>query len=126
MAELYSKCKALIFPQHEDYGLTPLEAIASGRPVIAYNKGGITDTMIPYKNDSRKCTAIFFENQTSESLIKTIKEFESLEFDPEFIRNHALKFDNDVFITKIKKFVHSAYSRHQSRFSRASLKDDYC
>jgi glycosyltransferase involved in cell wall biosynthesis len=48
LADLYSNCKALIFPQHEDYGITPLEANASGRPEIAYGKGGVEETMIPY------------------------------------------------------------------------------
>ena len=46
--ELYANCKAFIFPQEEDYGLTPIEANASGRPVIAYGKGGVTYTTIPF------------------------------------------------------------------------------
>ncbi|MDB4926290.1 glycosyltransferase [Mucilaginibacter sp.] len=109
LADLYANCKALIFPQHEDYGITPLEANASGRPVIAYGVGGIKATMIPYKDDSLKSTAIFFNEQTVKSLCRAIEKFEQLEFDPLFIKNHAEKFDEEVFISEIKEFVNKKY-----------------
>jgi glycosyltransferase involved in cell wall biosynthesis len=92
-------------PQHEDYGITPLEANASGRPVIAYAKGGVLETMIPYTNDSKKCTALFFEEQTVESLADAINKFEKLDFDPHFIRRHSEKFDESIFVSRIKEFV---------------------
>lgn len=113
LARLYANCKALIFPQHEDYGITPLEANSSGRPVIAYGKGGVLDTMIPYENDSMKSTAIFFEHQTKESLTKAVELFEALEFDPAFIRAHAETFDESRFIEKIRDFVISKYREHK-------------
>jgi glycosyltransferase involved in cell wall biosynthesis len=109
LARLYANCKAFIFPQHEDYGITPLEANSSGRPVIAYGKGGVLDTMIPYDKDSLKSTAIFFEHQTKESLTAAIELFEDLEFDPVFIRAHAETFDESCFIEKIRAFVASKY-----------------
>jgi glycosyltransferase involved in cell wall biosynthesis len=109
LARLYANCKAFIFPQHEDYGITPLEANSSGRPVIAYGKGGVLDTMIPYDKDSLKSTAIFFEHQTKESLTAAIELFEDLEFDPVFIREHAEIFDESCFIEKIRAFVASKY-----------------
>ena len=105
LAELYANCKGFIFPQHEDYGITPLEANASGRPVIAFKAGGVLETMIPYQSDSSKCTAVFFKEQTKASLIDAIVKFESLKFDSEFIRNHAEKFDEKIFIKKIQAFV---------------------
>jgi glycosyltransferase involved in cell wall biosynthesis len=105
IADLYASCKAFVFPQHEDYGITPLEANASGRPVIAYGNGGVLETMIPYDGSSKKFTAVFFEEQTAPSLIKAIKKLEQLEFDPSFIRKHAEEFDEHIFIQKISAYI---------------------
>ena len=108
IAELYAKCKAFIFPQHEDYGITPLEANASGRPVIAYQAGGVLETMIPYKSiEDNKFTSYFFNQQTSDSLEEAILEFEKISHlvDSDFIRNHAMKFDEPVFNSKLKAFI---------------------
>jgi glycosyltransferase involved in cell wall biosynthesis len=110
LADVYANCKALIFPQHEDYGITPLEANASGRPVIAYGSGGIKSTMVPYEGDSLKSTAVFFNEQTVESLCDAVKKFEQLEFDSQFIRQNAEKFDEKVFIEEIKKFIEKNFN----------------
>lgn len=108
LALLYANCKGFIFPQHEDYGITPLEANASGRPVIAYGRGGVLDTMIPViGNSAKKATAFFFAEQTVNSLKNAIAKFETLRFDSNFIRMHAEKFDELVFIDKIRNFVTS-------------------
>lgn len=109
LAKLYANCKAFIFPQLEDYGITPLEANASGRPVIAYGKGGVLDTMIPFKSDSLKSTAVFFNEQTVPALKNAIEQFEQLEFDPAFLRAHAQSFDESCFVEKIRSFVLSKY-----------------
>lgn len=108
LADLYANCKALIFPQYEDYGITPLEANASGRPVIAYAKGGILETMISYNGANKnQYTSFFFNRQDKEALIKAIEEFETLEVNSKFIHSHALKFDESVFINELVNFVHS-------------------
>ena len=115
LAHLYSKCKAFIFPQHEDYGLTPLEANASGRPVIAYAKGGVKTTMIPYDIFKKNSfTAIFFNKQTVESLLSAIEFFEDNYgmIDCEFIRKNAEKFDDLIFINSIRKYIHDQYQLH--------------
>src|SRR3990167_7329465 len=70
LAKLYSECKAFIFPQEEDFGITPLEAMASGRPVIAFRGGGAMETIIEGK------TGIFFNQQTSEALEECLKTFD--------------------------------------------------
>src|SRR3989338_5983552 len=77
LKEYYSKCKALIFPGEEDFGIVPVEAMASGRPVIAYGKGGALETVIPLNHKSEeKPTGIFFYEQTPEVLIGAVKYFE--------------------------------------------------
>lgn len=101
LAELYSECRALIFPALEDFGIVPLEAMASGRPVIAYRAGGATETVIEGK------TGIFFDEQTPEAIIKAVKRFQtqSSKFDPRQIRAHALQFDKSVFKQKFNDYV---------------------
>ncbi len=103
LQELYANCKGFLFPQMEDAGIVPLEAMASGRPVIAYNKGGSLDTMIDKK------TGIFFEEQTVESLSKAIQKFETINFDANFIRKHAEKYDIEAFKEKIKDYIKKSW-----------------
>jgi len=110
LSELYSHCKAFIFPQHEDFGSTPIEANASGRPVIAYGKGGALETLIPYNgNNDNECTAVFFYEQTPDALIEAIKTFEKVKFNPQFIKKHSEKFDDKIFIEKIKNIINIIY-----------------
>ena len=94
-----AECKALLFPGEEDFGIVPVEAQACGRPVIAFGKGGVLDTVIPGK------TGVFFKEQTVESLKNAILEFENMKFDKQVIREHALEFDESVFQSKIKNFI---------------------
>ncbi|MBR7064244.1 MAG: glycosyltransferase [Treponema sp.] len=96
-------CKALIFPAEEDFGITPLEVQSCGRPVIAFGKGGATETVIHEK------TGILFEKQTTESLCNAITLFEKLEkkgtFKSQIICTHAKKFNEDVFLKKFQNLV---------------------
>lgn len=101
LANLYSNAKGFIFPQEEDAGITPLEAMASGLPVIAYGKGGALESVI-----AGTCGE-FFPEQTVESLIKVLKDFQPEKYHPEIIRNHAKKFDKEIFKEKIKAFVNN-------------------
>ncbi len=93
------ECKALLFPGEEDFGITPVEAMACGRPVIAYGKGGVLDTVIDKK------TGLLFKEQTVESLKQAILEFEKMKFDKTEIRKHALEFNEESFREKIKSFI---------------------
>lgn len=99
MKEYYAECRAFIFPGEEDFGITPLEAQASGRPVIAYGKGGALETVIENK------TGIFFQEQTINSLVEAINRFKTMHFDKKVLRAHAETFDDEVFKSKIKQFV---------------------
>ena len=99
LIDLYANCKAFLFPQMEDAGIVPLEAMACGRPVIALNRGGSLDVMIENK------TGVFFEEQTVQSLSDAIKKFEKMTFNSSFIRKHAEKYDVEIFKRKISDFV---------------------
>jgi glycosyltransferase involved in cell wall biosynthesis len=101
LANYYAKCKALIFPPEEDYGIVPLEAMSCGRPVIAYSKGGALETVVDGK------TGVFFGEQNAESLVDAIKLFEGMRFEKEAIRDHALTFDEKEFKAKIIDFIES-------------------
>lgn len=101
LKRLYSTSEALIFPQEEDFGIVPLECMASGRPVIAYGKGGALETVI--QNE----TGIFFYQQTPEAIIEAIKSFENMDFAPKRIREHAEKFDIKTFQKRMREFVES-------------------
>lgn len=94
-----SECKALLFPGEEDFGIVPVEAQACGRPVIAYGKGGVLDTVVDGK------TGILFKEQTVESLKEAIETFETMEFNKQEIREHSLEFDEEVFQRKIKEYI---------------------
>lgn len=108
LSELYARSKAFIFPQHEDFGITPLESIASGRPVIAYRKGGVLDTMVPFGDEvDENWTAVMFNKQRVEDLNNAILRFEELSCKPEFLRRHAEKFSEDRFKKEIKEYIDS-------------------
>lgn len=113
LSKLYAECKAFIFPQHEDYGITPLEANAAGRPVIAYGAGGVLDTMIPYTGDASIASALFFKKQEVGDLIEAINESETLNFNPTFIRANAERFHEKIFIEKIQAYVRKKFDENK-------------
>jgi len=99
MPEIYSRAQAVIFPQEEDFGIVPLEAMASGRPVIAYRGGGALETIEEGK------TGVFFDDQTEIALAQAVGQFYQTNWDPHAIRTHALKFDKEVFKRRILDII---------------------
>ena len=114
LAQLYANCRALLFPGEEDFGIVPLEAMASGRPVIAYGSGGALDTVVD------GTTGLFFDRQTAESLETAIVQFEEGEasFDPQAIRRHAQGFDRSVFRSKLKRYIDACLSELSPRLRK--------
>ncbi|HRY59839.1 MAG TPA: glycosyltransferase [Patescibacteria group bacterium] len=102
----YAHCRAFIFPQEEDFGITPLEAQSAGRPVIAYRAGGACETVI--ENE----TGVFFDEQTPDAIIKAVQNFDHKKFDSVKIREHALRFDTEIFKKNIKEYVEKAWEEH--------------
>ncbi len=88
---LLARCRAFLFPGMEDFGIAPVEAMAAGRPVIAYAGGGALETVV------EGITGTFFAEQTPESLGEAVRRFEASAFDPVAIRAHARQFDVSVF-----------------------------
>lgn len=88
---LYATCRAFIFPGEEDFGITPLEAMASGRPVIALGKGGALETVVDGK------TGLFFAEPTPAALVAAVTRSEQMRWDPAVIRGRALEFDRGKF-----------------------------
>ncbi len=107
-AILYRDCQAFINPQEEDFGITVVEAMASGRPIIAYRKGGATETVIENK------TGAFFDHQTTAALIDCVRNFKAENFDPAVLRQHAEQFSVSRFKEEISAVVTREYERFKN------------
>jgi glycosyltransferase involved in cell wall biosynthesis len=107
VADLFARCRALLFPGVEDYGIVPLEAAAAGRPTIALARGGALETMVGLGRDGVPPTAVFFHEQTEDALARAIAEFEAAEhrFDPAALRARALEFDTAVFKRRLGDYL---------------------
>lgn len=111
LKKLYSECEALIFPQLEDFGITTIEAMASGRPVIAYKAGGALDTVIDGE------TGIFFNKQTPLHLKAAIEDYQlnKENFIPQDLRNHAEQFSQKNFEETFSKYLKEKWEHWQVR-----------
>ena len=99
LARLYRTCRAIVFPGVEDFGIVPLEAMACGKPVIAFKAGGALETVI------EGTTGIFFHTQTPENLEEAVHRCEATRFNPPDIRRHATKFGRARFKKKIRDYI---------------------
>ncbi|MDD3520601.1 MAG: glycosyltransferase [Actinomycetota bacterium] len=112
LKQYYSQAKAFIFPGEEDFGITPVEAQASGTPVIGYGRGGLLETV--KENE----TGLFFYRQQEQDLIDIINYFEQHDdqFDPDNIRKNSLRFSRDRFEQEMLEFCQKKYKKHQHRY----------
>jgi glycosyltransferase involved in cell wall biosynthesis len=94
-----ARCRALLFPGEEDFGMAPLELAAAGRPTIAYRAGGAAETIID------GITGIFFDHQTPGALAEAIVRFEGQEWSANLLRSHAEGFGIDIFQARFRQFL---------------------
>ncbi|MGA7807109.1 glycosyltransferase [Bradyrhizobium sp.] len=95
----YARCRALIFPGEEDFGMVPVEAMASGRPVVAFGRGGATETV------ADGVTGVFFAEQTVEAIVSAVKRLAALDIDPAKIAAHASRFGREPFFAKMRAHI---------------------
>ena len=112
LVEHLSRCRALILPAAEDFGMTAVEAQASGRPVIAFGKGGALESVVEHE------TGVFFREATVESLLAAIGAFGERDWDPEACRTNARRFGTEPFLRAIDEEVALALEQRR-RISRA-------
>ncbi len=118
LPEYYARCRAMIFPGEEDFGIVPVEAQAAGKPVIAYGRGGVLESVIPVNPPEdaptssggaveSQPTGVFFYEKSPEALQEAVRTFEKVEFsfDPERIRANAARFDLSVFRERMRKAI---------------------
>lgn len=103
---LYAGCRALIFPGEEDFGIVPLEAMASGRPVVAYAKGGALETVVEGQ------TGTFFHEQTDEALADALARLDAMTMEPEAIRGHALAFSRERYKREMRDVIERRIASH--------------
>jgi glycosyltransferase involved in cell wall biosynthesis len=99
LAQLYAGAHAVLFPQEEDFGIVPLEAMASGRPVVAYRGGGALETIID------RITGVFFEEQSEDELMAAVDRASRMKWLPTVCRGQAERFDIPVFIKKMQDIL---------------------
>jgi glycosyltransferase involved in cell wall biosynthesis len=95
---LMAKCRAFMFPGEEDFGIAPIQAMAAGRPVIAYAAGGAKETVIPG-------TGRLFAEQSVAAIIEAVESFDPSSVSPAFIRRHAEQFDVSRFKQQMMDFI---------------------
>jgi glycosyltransferase involved in cell wall biosynthesis len=95
----YARCRALIFPGEEDFGMVPVEAMASGRPVVAFGRGGATETVV------RGRTGVFFDKQTVEAIAQAVTSLGDMQINPEYIAAHARQFGREEFFRRMRAHI---------------------
>ena len=120
LQEQYAHCRALLFPGEEDFGIVPVEALSFGRPVIAYDRGGVTETVKGLRLGSQdvpeNSTGIFFPTQSVDSLVEALRKFEEVEhrFCPSLIKKHADRFAPEHFERHFRLFLAEKWEEFHS------------
>ncbi len=115
--DLMSKCRAFVYAGIEDFGIAPVEAMASGAPVIAFGKGGVLDTVKCFNSYScESATGLLFSNQTVKSVVEAIEFFKEKQLwrdlKPELIRDWANSFSEDAFKLRFEKAINRAWGEN--------------
>ncbi|MBV9018570.1 MAG: glycosyltransferase [Alphaproteobacteria bacterium] len=104
----YARCRALLFPGEEDFGIVPVEAMASGRPVIAYARGGATETVVP------GLSGVLFPEQSVDAMVNAIRACAATDFDPVKIAAHAAQFSRTCFMERMVHEIRELCASHQA------------
>jgi glycosyltransferase involved in cell wall biosynthesis len=110
----FRRCRAVVFPGEEDFGIVPVEAMACGKPVVAYARGGALETVVERPGLR---TGVLFQEQTVESLIAALAKLDTLAFDPAAMHTFALGFDREIYKRKMQGYI----LRRWEEFRRGSL-----
>jgi glycosyltransferase involved in cell wall biosynthesis len=108
LKEHYARCRALVFPGEEDFGMVPVEAMASGRPVVAFGRGGATETV------ADGLSGVFFAEQTVEAISAAVARLANIEWDPQRIAAHAGQFGRQQFFQNVRGHIDSLLKQRQS------------
>jgi glycosyltransferase involved in cell wall biosynthesis len=109
LPDLIARCKAFLFPGLEDFGITPVQAQAAGRPVIAFGGGGAMDTVIPGE------TGEHFYQMTVDSLIDVMANFNASRYSPDVLQRHAAQFDRKIFAHQIANYVNITWANFKQQ-----------
>jgi len=119
IADLFARCRALLFPGHEDFGITPVEAQAAGRPVVAYGRGGATETVID------GVTGVLFGEQSVDSMVAAMRRLEGLSLDPTVCRRNAERFDRSEFRRRLMRTVQRQIELARGSRSPSQIRTEY-
>ena len=106
LPKYYAECRGFVFPQEEDFGIVAIEAMASGRPLIAYRGGDIVEHMEEGK------MGVYFDAQTPEAIVAAVESFDEQRYDSAYIRSQSLRFDKERFKATIRDYVTDALAEH--------------
>ncbi len=109
LAEAYAHAEALFYPGKEDAGIVPVEAMATGTPVIAFGEGGVLDSVIDGK------TGVYFKEQTVESMVEAIQRFQKKSFDPRLVHEHAQQFSKANFQKQLLRILEAEYTKFRKQ-----------
>jgi glycosyltransferase involved in cell wall biosynthesis len=111
----YARCRALVFPGEEDFGMVPVEAMASGRPVVAFGRGGATETVVD------GVSGVFFAEQTVEAICAAVNRLADIEINPQAIAAHASQFGRQPFVDKMRRHIDGLLAERRQRSAAATL-----
>ncbi len=109
LKEYYLNCQGLVFPQEEDFGIVAMEALACGKPLVAFQGGDIPEHM------EDKTMGVFFQEQTSQAIVEAVKKFQTMSFDPQYISNKVQKFNREIFKSRMKEIIENKLREHITR-----------
>jgi len=117
LPDLMARCRAFMWPGEEDFGISPIQAMAAGRPVIAYAAGGALETVIP------GLSGVLFREQTPEAIVEAVEQFDALAVDGRAIARFAAQFDAANFKRQMRQFVDEKLNERKEALRTGLLKD---